>query len=187
MPDPNTDPDYERLEGLSLALRAATVRGGAAAWFDSPFGWILSLPSSTRGAIGKRLVEHWCTRRGFTVTAAPGRGVDRLIDGHRVAIKFSRLWESGEYKFQQIRDQSYEFLFCLGVSPHAAHAWLLPKTLLDQHVIGHTGQHTGAAGHETAWISLDPSAPPEWITGHGGRLSDVERLLTDLRRRGAGT
>ena len=31
------------------------------------------------------------------------------------------------YKFQQLRDQNYEFAICLGISPFSAHCWVLPK------------------------------------------------------------
>jgi hypothetical protein len=44
-----------------------------------------------------------------------------LINGHRVEIKFSTLWQEGIYNFQQIRDQNYEYAVCLGISPFEAH------------------------------------------------------------------
>ncbi|MDA8399734.1 MAG: hypothetical protein M0008_06755 [Actinomycetota bacterium] len=52
-------------------------------------------------------------------------------------IKVSTLWQSGVYKFQQIRDQEYDYLLYLGVPPFDAHAWLLPKSVLFEHVIAH--------------------------------------------------
>ncbi len=100
---------------------------------------------------------------------------DRVIDGKRVEIKFSTLWKTGVYKFQQVRDQNYELLFCLGISPFDAHAWLIPKRVLLDHVIGHTGQHTGAGGTDTPWINVAVGSPPDWMADYGARLSDVWR------------
>ncbi|MHB8289693.1 MAG: hypothetical protein ACYDEY_10735 [Acidimicrobiales bacterium] len=92
-------------------------------------------------------------------------------------IKFSTLWQSGVYKFQQIRDQEYDYLLCLGVSPFNAHAWLLPKPVLFEHVIGHMGQHTGVTGTDTAWLSFRSGVPYTWMRSHGGALGDVWRLF----------
>ena len=40
------------------------------------------------------------------------------------------LWQTGTYKFQQIRNQNYRFVVCLGISPHDAHCWIIPKNVL---------------------------------------------------------
>ena len=42
-------------------------------------------------------------------------------------IKFSTLWKSGVYKFQQIRDQEYDAMVLLGISPFSAACWIVPK------------------------------------------------------------
>lgn len=73
--------------------------------------------------------------------------------------------------FQQIRDHDYEYLLCLGVSPFDAHCWVFPKSTLYRHVIGHMGQHTGATGTETAWLSFPAQAPYGWMRPYGGTLS----------------
>lgn len=57
----------------------------------------------------------------------------RIIAGRRVEIKFSTLWESGLYTFQKIRDQNYEFVVCLRISPFDAHCWVISKSLIRQH------------------------------------------------------
>jgi hypothetical protein len=97
-----------------------------------------------------------------------------------VEIKFSTLWKTGVYKFQQIRDQNYDYCFCLGVSPFEAHAWLIPKAVLREHVIGKMGQHTGVAAADTAWLSFTVGEAYEWMKPHGGSLSDVKAILTKL-------
>ena len=112
----------------------------------------------------------WCAARGFDVVHCPDSQADLIINSHRVEVKFSTLWESGIYTFQQIRNQNYEYCIWLGISPHVASCWLLPKTLLFQYVIGHRGQHTGAAGADTSWISFPASKPEEWMNDWGGTL-----------------
>jgi hypothetical protein len=56
-------------------------------------------------------VAGWCAAKGLDVTSSRNPEADRVIAGKRVEIKFSTLWESGVYKFQQIRDQDYEYFF----------------------------------------------------------------------------
>ena len=151
-------------------------------WAGSPFQWILAQPSRTKGAIGEQLVAGWCAAKNFDVVRSGDSEADRIIEGHRVEIKFSTLWKSGGYKFQQIRNQDYEYLFCLGIAPFDAHAWLIPKNVLLEHVIGHMGQHTGATGTDTAWLGFDAIQPYDWMAPYGGRLADVRRLLNENGR-----
>lgn len=170
-----------------LASIAATLEGEystdeADPWAGSPFEWIKGRPSRQVGAIGEKLVAGWCAAKDFDVVRSPDSDADRIIHGYRVEVKFSTLWKGGGYKFQQVRDQRYEYLFCLGVAPFDANAWLIPKAVLFDHVIGHTGQHTGASGTDTAWLGFDASAPPAWLKPYGGRLSDVARILAELPR-----
>jgi hypothetical protein len=72
-------------------------------------------------------------------------------------------------------------MICLGVSPFDAHAWVMTKAVLRETVIGlhGMGQHGGGTAAETYWISVVPSAVPEWMQPHGGSLRlAVERLRT---------
>ncbi len=105
-----------------------------------------------------------------------------LVNKHRVEIKFSTLWKSGIYKFQQIHDQNYEYAVCLGISPKEAHCWVIKKDILYKNVIGHLGQHTGTGSKETAWITIVPSNPPEWLSGCGGTLSSAYEVLKNLSK-----
>jgi hypothetical protein len=105
---------------------------------------------------------------------------DRIVNGHRIEVKFSTLWTSGVYKFQQIRDQKYDHLLCLGLSPSAAHCWVLPKDVLLQYVIGHMGQHTGAAGTDTAWLSFQANRPYDWMRPYGGSLEEAWAVIDRL-------
>lgn len=102
---------------------------------------------------------------------------DRIIAGQRVEIKFSTLWESGVYTFQQIRDQNYEHAICLGLAPFNAHCWVISKEILRQHVIGHTPQHRGMSGTDTFWLSVFATNPPSWLQQCGGTLADAFEVL----------
>ena len=98
-------------------------------WKDSPFRWVKSLSSASKGKLGKRLISQWCALKDLSIDKAPDPEADILINGHRVEIKFSTLWKTGIYKFQQIRDQNYEYCICLGISPDKGHCWVISKKL----------------------------------------------------------
>jgi hypothetical protein len=175
-----TDPEVNLLASIATTVHQDYASDEVDPWEGSPFAWIKGRPSRQVGAIGEKLVSGWCAAKGFDVTAAPNSDADRVVHGHLVEVKFSTLWANGGYKFQQIRDQDYERLFCLGVSPSDAHAWLVPKPVLYDHVIGHTGQHTGAAGTETAWLGFPADNPPAWLEPYGGTLAKVAEVLAGL-------
>lgn len=165
------NPDEEFLSAsTTLAQLHATTED--AAWTASPFNWIRTIPSSSsRGATAARLVETWLRGLGFKVAPATNSNADRVVNGHPVEIKFSTRWAHGGYVFQQIRDQAYEFALLVGVSPLQAHGWSVPKSVLQQHVIGVTGQHGGKGGKDTAWIRFVPVNPPPWLRPYGGNLT----------------
>lgn len=176
------DPDVQILSALSLSLAPDYARAVDDPWIGSPFEWILKVPSRTKGAIGEALVAGWAATKGFDVVRSRNSDADRVINGHRIEIKMSSLWKSGGFKFQQIRDQEYDYCFCIGISPFDAQAWLLPKPVLSEHVIGHMGQHTGALGTDTAWLGFNHDKPYEWMKPFGPRLSDVARQLANNGR-----
>ena len=173
------DRDVRMLAGLAGALETDYVQHDDA-WDGSPFAWIKTRPSRQIGKIGEQLVAGWCAAKGLDVLASGSSQFDRYIHGYKVEIKFSTLWKAGTYRFQQVRDQDYQLAICLGVSPFDAHCWVLPKQVLRQHVIGHSGQHGGQTAQETAWLIVDPNAPSDWLTRRGGRLRDVYRALLEL-------
>lgn len=180
MNDSSAPSDFDFLANAANYIRKDLVTKEDT-WLGSPFEWVKALPSGTKGKLGKLLVQQWCALQGLAIGPSPDSEADLMINEHRVEIKFSTLW--GGYKFQQIRDQNYEFLICLGVSPFEAHCWVIRKAVLKQHVIGHMGQHTGSEGTETAWLLVKPENPPEWLSGLGGSLEEAYAVLKSLSRK----
>ncbi len=173
--------DFEFFASITSHIRPE-FEGVDENWIGSPFVWIHSLSSGARGKLGKRLVSAWCAAKGLLIDSSPDPDADLRINGHRIEIKFSTLWKTGIYKFQQIRDQNYEFVICLGVSPFDVHCWVLSKKLLYQYIIGHKPQHRGASGTDTFWFSVKPNSPPDWLMGTGGTLNEAFELLKGLKR-----
>lgn len=143
-------------------------------WTESPFAWILTLPSRSRGAAGEEIVSTWLTAEGFKVTRSGHSDCDRIVNGKKVEIKFSTLWKSGGYKFQQLRDQDYESVFCLGISPDRVHGWLIPKAVAWQNS---RPQHGGQAGVDTRWLCFPAQSPPVWMRAYGGTLAELLHIL----------
>jgi hypothetical protein len=129
------------------------------------------------GKIGEQLVAEWCRQKEFIVSRSGDSEADLVLNGHRIEIKFSTLWGSGVYTFQQLRDQNYEYAFLLGISPFAAHGWFVSKSILRQYVIGHTPQHAGKAGSDTFWLTFPASTPSAWLIPFGGTMSQVYEVM----------
>ena len=174
-----SQPDYDLMVASVEELNAD--HPGARDWEDSPFSWLLPLAPSTRGAVGRRLVETWSTNLGvFDGRIRSNNQTYLILKGKRVQVKLSTRWVNGQYRFQQIRDQPYDYLFCLGLSPSDVHAWLIPKDEAMLHLAGTSGQHTGAGATETLWLNVDPTLPQGWLSEYGDQLSDVRLALRSL-------
>lgn len=171
---PITDAEVRLLASHSRELQSKYVED-CSAWEGSPFAWIKKRSSREIGAIGEKLVSQYLASKGFEIESSPDSKADRLVDGVRAEIKFSTLWKRGIYKFQQLRDQNYEFVICLGISPFDVHCWVLPKTaIMRKWESGEIGpQHGGQAGQDTAWLTVSPDNVPEWLQAFGGRLSEA--------------
>jgi len=178
---PMSDQDTALLASISAALMGDYIKGGDDPWIGSPFAWIKTRPSRQVGSIGEQLVAGWFAAKGMDVLRTGDSDADRVIDGKRVEIKFSTLWESGDYVFQQIRNQRYDVALLLGLSPFAASCWVVPKpVLLEQPFkVGLAHQHGGSAGVDTVWLRFRAATPPAWLAAYGGTLSAAyERLRT---------
>ena len=143
-------------------------------WIESPFAWILTLPSRTKGAVGEKIVADWLSANGCSVSKPPHSGCDRVVNGTNIEIKLSTLWEGGSYVFQQLRDQDYSFVFCIGISPQDVHAWVIPKAVAWDHSIP---QHGGKEGKDTRWLSFQADSVPAWLLPYGGSLPSVVKMI----------
>lgn len=178
-----TDLEVGLLAALADGLKGEYQSEQDKSWSQSPFGWIRGQPSRRKGAIGEKLVAGWCAARDINVLRSPDAEADRIFEGFRTEIKFSTLWANGTYKFQQIRDQDYKLMVCLGVSPFAAHAWVFEKEFLVSKtgaLAGLSGQHRGAEGRDTAWLSVSPTDVHPWMDDFGGDLGTAMRRLRTL-------
>lgn len=172
------DPEVQLLAAVAATLKEDYVREGAVdPWANSPFAWIRTMSSRRIGKIGEQLVSGWCAAKGFDVTRSPDSDADRIIGGRRMEIKFSTLWESGSYTFQQIRNQNYEYAICLGLSPFDAGCWVIPKSVLLERL---PHQHGGVAGTDTRWLQFSADSPPSWLSDFGGSLSAAYRTMEKI-------
>lgn len=178
------DPDVQLLAGIAGTLRAEYADDNLA-WEGSSFAWIKTRPSRQVGTIGEKLVAGYLAAKDFDVVKSPDSDADRIVSGVRAEIKFSTLWRSGVYKFQQLRDQNYEVSICLGIAPFDAHCWVLPKKLIMEHwgrAEGLVSQHGGKRGKDTAWLNVNPTSIPEWLSSQGGSLRRATNALRKLVR-----
>jgi hypothetical protein len=168
---------YDVLVAISRDLEQKHI-GAIQLWQHSPFRWLVEgIPSRTIGKIGEELVLRFCKKYGIAVKKVGDSDADLLINNRRVEVKFSTLWRNGKYTFQQIRDQNYEFIVALGVSPNTAHCWVIPK---DDAWNNADKQHGGQRGSDTRWIRIDPKNPPDWLKKYGGDLNSALKRLRGL-------
>ena len=177
------DREVQLLAHASQTLQKEYDRPGKA-WEGSPFAWIRHCPPRQRGAICERLVSGYLEARGFHIARSPDTEADRLVDGVRVEIKPSTLWQGGFYEFQQLRDQNYRFVLCLGISPYMAHGWAIPKRIVMEQWQsgGIVSQHGGRRGKDTAWLEVTPGEEPGWLRKWGGSLAQAAAIVERLTR-----
>lgn len=176
----NDSKEFRELANISLTLRNEYIKENNR-WIGSPFEWIKHRPSRSIGAIGETMVSMWLTQYKFNVSRSPDSEADRIIEGKRVEIKLSTLWEGNFYKFQQIRDQNYSFAIMLGLSPEDAHCWVFTKEniieLINSGVI--TGQHTGKSATDTKWLQIDRKNY-NFFKQYGGNLNKALNIIATL-------
>lgn len=176
------DPDVSLLATIATTLHADYAQDDLP-WQGSPFAWIKTRPSRQVGTIGEKLVSGFLAAKGFNIARSPDSDADRVVENKRAEIKFSTLWATGSYKFQQLRDQDYEIAICLGVSPFDAHCWILEKPEIMRRWQAREGidsQHGGASGSDTAWLTVDPRNVPYWLNARGGTLKRAVEVLSAL-------
>jgi hypothetical protein len=174
-PAPAGDEDSQAaFAAHARTLEADYANRDADPWVDSQYAWIRNLAPARRGKVGGQLVDRWLRAAGVDVAPRLNNEHDRVISGHKTEVKMSTLWAgTGEYTFQQLRDQDYQLLILLGISPDRAHAWVLPKHA----VLAEIGQTT--TGAEPRWLTFPAASAPAWLTPYGGPLpAALDSLLT---------
>lgn len=174
--EPTMDPDVEELAIISSHIQESTEASNNIIWENSKFEWIRCNPPATKGKIARDIISEWAIKKGLSVEKASG-GAHRIIEGKRVVIKLSTLWEGNFYKFQQIKEHEYAIAICLGISPFDASGWAIPKSEALKHA---PPQHKGAEGRDTYWLTVTPGSEPEWLESWGGRLSKMHEVLLEL-------
>jgi len=53
-----------------------------------------------------------------------------VVNGKTIQVRFSTGWSGGGFKFEQLRDENFKGVFCIGITPQRAYAWVIPKTLI---------------------------------------------------------
>lgn len=177
MADASPEGDLDFLMGILKGMEAK-YPPYPEAWSESPFRWVLTQPSATKGAIARQLIMHWAKLHGaFMKQVSREKQIYLELGETLIQVKFSTLWDSDYYRFQQIRDHAYDYCLCLGIAPYDVNAWLIPKSVLDVHVIGTRGQHTGSDSGETWWLEASPSRNESWLEDCGGELAVVGAQL----------
>ena len=164
---------FQKLASDSIYIRSR-LQDQNDQWKDSPFEWVLQLAARTKSKLGKHLVKSYLTENGFHVEETKIKsGVGLVVNNKVVSIKFSTLWISGLYRFQQIRNSGYDYLLCFGLSPSDAHCYVFKR----EYVLAHAKeQHKVARGAEH-WISIDPQNPDPWSKGCGGTIDDAIKII----------
>lgn len=168
--------DFKMLAATASYIREDLQRKNDQ-WKNSPFEWVLQLSARQKSKLGKHLVASWCAGKGLSVQSSNDvSGVGLVINDYQVALKFSTLWTSGIYKYQQIRVEGYDYVMCFGISPDAAHCWIFSPEYIVKYA---AEQHAGANEY---WITVDPKNPPEWVQNHGGSLDQAFSVLEKALR-----
>jgi hypothetical protein len=119
------------------------------------------------------LILSWAASKGIQSERTRTTNEILILNGIQYAIKFSMLWKSGVYQFQQIKSDGPDFILCFGISPFEAHCWVFER----DYAISHSKQqHKGAKGAEY-WLEINPNEIPNWASDHGGTLDDAYHII----------
>ena len=172
-------------------------------WKTSELKWLRALSGSAKGNIFEELVTSYFTKKGFIVKPSNTLEYDRLFSLSsqdsdepqlKVEIKGSTLWQrSYIYSFGGLRNQNYDLLILLGLSPKIAHCWVIEKRRLmknDQWKPRQKFQpQYGGAAKEVRHVfrlqfrplnAPKPTNTPDWLKEFGGSLEDATKVLKKI-------
>ena len=166
--------EFEMLVATASYLKES-LQGKNDLWKGSPFEWLLQLAARQKGTLGRELVASWCAGKGLSVERPKGPGENLIINGNRLAIKFSTLWNNGKYAFQQIRKEGCDYVLCFGISPNRAHCWVIDVDYVIAHAkVQHKAEY---------WIDFNPENQPEWLNSCGGSLDEAYQVLKSMKNK----
>ncbi len=164
---------FKTLENITNDLIASYP--ASKEWDDSPFNWIRGLPPASKGAIGRDIGSGLLYAYGFTPSS---HRYELRVNGQGVVVRVAMKWKGNIVKFQNLRNNEFEHIFCIALYPKSAYAWLIPKSevwhndAVRNDRAGVTMQHKGA----DAWLSIDPKKVPEWMKPYGGTIDDMMKV-----------
>ncbi len=145
------------------------------AWANSSIAWIRTLPPASKGTVGRHIASGLLQHSGLSVSASKQT---LRVNGQRISVKTSLMWEAGLVKFQNIRDSNADFLLCLALYPGNSYGWLIPQGeiwvngAIRNDRPGVTKQHKGA----DAWLEVHPDSPHSWLKPYGGTTDELMKL-----------
>jgi hypothetical protein len=151
------------------------------AWEGSPFDWFRKRPSATKGKIGRDFAASLIEDSGFKIVR---RGIALKVNGKTIRVKLSLMWGAGSLTFEQIKDDPFDYLICIGLYPENSYGWLIPKDEMivkgnAQGRLGFRGQHVRPGENPSDfWIKgLNPVDPFEWLWPYGGTTDTLQRVI----------
>ena len=149
--------------------RRREVSRNISKWHGSMYEWILSLPPATKGKIGRDLVARLCQEH-LEMSVRKNKTF-LIVNKKKISVKFSMLWESGIYNFEQLKEDC-DYFFLLGISPSDVHAWVIPSKLHDEFDIQHSSK--------SKWLPIKPNDRttwPDYLKKAGGQLDELSIKL----------
>jgi site-specific DNA-methyltransferase (adenine-specific) len=144
-------------------------------WKESPFAWLLEFSDRQKDRLGCRLAAAWLESQGQQVEELSNSSSDLLVNGHRIAVRFSTLTAYGKYRFEYIHGQEVDHVLCLGISPAQAHVWVFSQEEALQHA---RRQRQGGRPR----MLINPADPPDWARSRGGALEDGLQVIKGLKK-----
>ena len=133
-------------------------------YLDSPFLPLKLLSSKTKGAKFEQVLHEHLVLNHYDVAKAGNYDWDRTVNGHKVEIKGSFLWEGGtHFRWQQIRiNQEYDYVVFLAFYPSCLEIYAADKeaviaevTKKDENGYWIWNQHGGKKVKEADTFYLD--------------------------------
>lgn len=147
---------------LDLILSKLSNDWNNSIWKGSKFEKLYVQSSKRKGTIGEEMTKAILSDIGLVIGTRTNSDHDFSITYnkkvYKIENKLSLTWgnEISKFKWQQIRDQDYDFIFFIGVNPNDHKVWWATKQDLKTYIIGNDKyrQHGGKNGKQDIyWIT----------------------------------